>query len=52
MPNHLKQWYPLALALVGAGVSLAVFKRLPDRMIVHWDMGGNPNGWLGNELLE
>lgn len=51
MPSHLKQWYPLALALLGAGVSLAVFQRLPDRMIVHWDMSGNPNGsmprWLG-----
>ena len=51
MPSQLKQWYPFVLALVGAAVSLAVFQKLPDRMIVHWDMSGNPNGsmprWLG-----
>ena len=41
-----KRWYPVLLALVGVAASLAVYGRLPERMAVHWDLDGNPNGWM------
>ncbi len=41
-----KRWYPLFLALVGVVASLAVYRRLPETMAVHWDIDGNPNGWM------
>ena len=40
------RWYPVLLALIGAGASLAVYRRLPETMAVHWDIDGNPNGWM------
>ena len=42
----MKQWYPVGLALVGAAMSAAVYARLPDSMTVHWDLHGDPNGWM------
>jgi uncharacterized membrane protein len=42
----VKQWYPVVLALIGFGMSAAVFRQLPDTMEVHWDIHGNPNGWM------
>ena len=41
-----RRWYPLLLALIGAAASLAVFRRLPETMAIHWDIDGNPNGWM------
>ncbi|MDB4914618.1 MAG: SdpI family protein [Gemmatimonadetes bacterium] len=46
MPSFVKRWYPLALALLATIISAAVLTRLPERMVVHWDMDGNPNGWM------
>ncbi len=46
MNSHVKKWYPAALALVAVGMSVAVYRRLPDTMAVHWDFDGNPNGWM------
>ena len=46
MNSRLKQWYPVVLALLGFGMSAAVFRQLPDTMEVHWDIHGNPNGWM------
>ena len=46
MRDTLKTWYPLLLALLGAGLSAAVYPRLPESMVVHWDLQGNPNGWM------
>lgn len=43
---HLRRWYPLALALLGALLSLAVYARLPDPMAVHWSAAGRPDGWM------
>jgi len=34
------------LAIVGAAASLAVYHRLPETMAIHWDVAGNPNGWM------
>jgi uncharacterized membrane protein len=44
--DPLKKWYPVLLALLGALVSTAVYSRLPDSVAVHWDLSGNPNGWM------
>ena len=45
-PSPFRRWYPVGLALVGAAASLAVYRRLPETMAVHWDFDGNPNGWM------
>ena len=42
----MKQWYPVVLALIAVAMSAAVYPRLPDMMAVHWDISGNPNGWM------
>jgi immunity protein, SdpI family len=46
MIDPLKKWYPVLLALVGALVSAMVYSRLPETVAVHWDLNGNPNGWM------
>ena len=45
-PGPFRRWYPVLLALVGTAASLAVYRRLPETMAVHWDIDGNPNGWM------
>jgi uncharacterized membrane protein len=44
--SRVKTWYPALLVLVAVGMSAAVYRRLPDTMSVHWDLHGNPNGWM------
>jgi uncharacterized membrane protein len=44
--SRVKTWYPVLLVLVAVGMSAAVYRRLPDTMAVHWDLHGNPNGWM------
>jgi len=44
--SAVRKWYPAVLVLVAAGMSAAVYPRLPDTMAVHWDLDGNPNGWM------
>jgi uncharacterized membrane protein len=44
--SRVKQWYPVGLALIAVAMSAAVYTRLPDTMAVHWDLDGNPNGWM------
>jgi uncharacterized membrane protein len=44
--SALRKWYPLLLAAVGAVLSLAVYERLPASLAVHFDLDGNPNGWM------
>ena len=46
MTSPVKRWYPVALALVAVAMSAAVYTRLPETMAVHWDIDGNPNGWM------
>ena len=45
-PSPFRRWYPVGLAIVGAAASLAVYRRLPETMAVHWDIDSNPNGWM------
>lgn len=42
----VRRWYPVALVSLAASASLAAFHALPPFMVVHWDLGGIPNGWL------
>jgi uncharacterized membrane protein len=44
--SSLRKWYPILLAAVGVLMSLAVYARLPESIAVHWDLDGNPNGWM------
>ncbi|MEO8562017.1 MAG: DUF1648 domain-containing protein [bacterium] len=46
MTSAFRKWYPLLLAAVGVAVSVAVYSRLPETIAVHWDLDGNPNGWM------
>lgn len=46
----MRKWLPLAMILAAAGLSLAVYQRLPDPMPIHWDARGEPNGY-GSRLV-
>jgi uncharacterized membrane protein len=41
-----RKLYPLLLFALGVAASVAVYDRLPDPIAVHWDLDGNPNGWM------
>lgn len=41
----MRKWLPLALVAGAFAFSLAVYPRLPERMIMHWDIHGNPDGY-------
>jgi uncharacterized membrane protein len=44
--SPLRKWYPILLAGIGVLMSVAVYPRLPETIAVHWDLDGNPNGWM------
>lgn len=46
MRDAVRRWYPVALALIAACASLAVYDRLPEHVTVHWDLAGTPNGFM------
>jgi uncharacterized membrane protein len=48
--RRLPTWYPVLLALAAAAASLAVFDRLPERMPIHFDFNGNPDGWASRAV--
>ena len=50
MTSTVRKWYPLLLAALGALASVAVYARLPDRVAVHFDLDGNPNGWMSRPV--
>lgn len=50
MNEFLKRWYPAGLFLLATAASLAVYNRLPDPITVHWDLAGNPNGWMSRPV--
>ena len=50
MRRALTLWYPVALFVAAAAILALVFRRLPERMAVHWDMQGAPNGWMSRRL--
>jgi uncharacterized membrane protein len=48
--STLKKWYPVLLAGIGVLMSAAVYTRLPETIAVHWDLDGNPNGWMSRTM--
>jgi hypothetical protein len=41
----------LALWLINAGAMIALYGRLPQRMAMHWDLWGRPDGWGSPALM-
>lgn len=41
----MRKWYPAVLVVAAFAMSLAVYSRLPDPMVIHWGPNGQPNGW-------
>ena len=41
----MRKWVPLILIAAAVIFSIAVYPRLPERMVTHWDVRGEPNGW-------
>jgi uncharacterized membrane protein len=43
----MRKWIPALLTVIAFGLSFALYAQLPDRMAIHWGLGGEPNGWSG-----
>jgi uncharacterized membrane protein len=41
----MRKWIPVLLVLAAVGASAAVYHTLPETIVIHWDLQGNPNGW-------
>jgi uncharacterized membrane protein len=41
----MRKWIPAVFTLVAFAFSFALYSQLPDRMAIHWGMGGQANGW-------
>src|SRR5262245_22730327 len=39
------RWLPVAGILIAAAILLLNWQSLPERWVVHWGRGGQPNGW-------
>lgn len=50
--DQAKRWDTLSLLSIGtaAAVTAAVYQRLPDPLPTHFDLDGNPNGWMPRAL--
>lgn len=41
----MRKWIPAVLILATLAFSIAVFNKLPERMVIHWSASGEPNGY-------
>lgn len=41
----MRKWLPAALILATVLFSIAVYGRLPDPMVIHWNAAGEPDGY-------
>ena len=41
----MRKWIPLLIVVAAVVASLLVYPTLPARVVTHWDIKGNPNGW-------
>jgi uncharacterized membrane protein len=46
----MRRWLPAVLILATIVFSLAVYNRLPERMVMHWNADGEPDGY-GSRML-
>lgn len=42
---HPRRWMPPVLILATIAFSVAVYSRLPEQMVIHWNASGEPNGY-------
>lgn len=45
----MRKWYPLLLLIVAALFAVFAYPRLPERVPVHWNLRGEPDGWSSRE---
>lgn len=41
----MRKWIPPLIVIIALAASLAVYSQLPDRVPMHWNLHGQPNGW-------
>jgi len=41
----MRRWIPLLLVAATVAFSIAVYSRLPDPMVIHWNASGEPDGY-------
>jgi uncharacterized membrane protein len=46
----MRKWLPAVLILATVAFTVAVFARLPDPMVIHWSVSGEPDGY-GSRVL-
>ncbi len=46
----MRKWYPALLVVLSIIVSVYAYPRLPDRVPIHWNIHGQPNGY-GSRLF-
>lgn len=46
----MRKWIPLVVIVATILFSAAVYRRLPDQMVIHWNASGEPDG-LGSRLF-
>jgi len=46
----VRRWYPLLLLLTAVIFAAVVYDRLPERVTIHWNASGEPDGWSSRLL--
>jgi uncharacterized membrane protein len=41
----VRKWYSAALVLLASGFSAWAYPRMPERVVIHWGVSGEANGW-------
>jgi uncharacterized membrane protein len=41
----MRKWLPAVLILATLAFSIAVYRRLPEQMVIHWNASGEPDGY-------
>ena len=41
----MRRWLPALLILATVAFSVSVYSRLPERMVIHWSVSGQPDGF-------
>jgi uncharacterized membrane protein len=41
----VKKWYPVVLVILASAFSAWAYPRMPERVVTHWGLSGQANGW-------
>ena len=41
----MRKWIPVGILTATWLLSALIYPELPDRMVTHWDLGVQPDGW-------